>query len=283
MRLSIAAALLLVTLPALAAPPTPWSRARTPLAGPARAIGGYSAGCIAGAVALPVRGDGFRVVKPERNRVFGHPLLVSLIRSLGAQLVAHQQAPLYVGDMGQPRGGPAPSGHASHQTGLDVDLWFAPPSALKDASMVDAAHRQASPRFTADVAHVVELAAANRDVERIFLNPLLKQALCARTTGDRRWLQKVRPWWGHDDHFHVRLACPADSPECVPQAPLPPGDGCDALGWWLNPAPAVAADRAKGKQTYAAKVGAQPLLPLSCAALIEDVVAPPVTTGAPAP
>ena len=40
------------------------------------AIGGYSAGCIDGAVALPKIGDGFRVAKPERNRVFGHPLLV---------------------------------------------------------------------------------------------------------------------------------------------------------------------------------------------------------------
>lgn len=274
MRLLIAAALACVTLPALASPPTPWSRARTPLVGPARAIGGYSAGCIAGAVALPVRGDGFRVVKPERHRVFGHPLLVSLIRSLGAQLVALKQSPLFVGDLGQPRGGPAPTGHASHQTGLDVDLWFAPPSVLQSASMVDAARKQASPRFTAEVAHVVELAASSPDVERIFLNPLLKRALCERTTGDRRWLQKVRPWWGHDDHFHVRLACPADSPECVPQAPLPPGDGCDALGWWLNPA--AAADRDKGKQSYAAKVGASPQLPPSCAALIEDVAAPPV-------
>ena len=30
----------------------------------------------------------------------------------------------YVGDMAQPRGGPLPFGHASHQTGLDVDIWF---------------------------------------------------------------------------------------------------------------------------------------------------------------
>ena len=47
---------------------------------PARAIGGYSAGCIDGAVALPKVGEGFRVAKPERNRVFGHPLLVGMIR-----------------------------------------------------------------------------------------------------------------------------------------------------------------------------------------------------------
>src|ERR1700761_2549400 len=97
-------------------------------------------------------------------------------------------------------------------------------------------HGKPSARFGPKVARMIELAAEDARVERLFLNPLLKRALCERTTGDRRWLQKVRPWWGHDDHFHVRLACPADSPECVPQPPLPPGDGCDALGWWLNPA-----------------------------------------------
>jgi len=27
-------------------------------------------------------------------------------------------------DLGQPRGGPTLSGHRSHQSGLDVDIWF---------------------------------------------------------------------------------------------------------------------------------------------------------------
>ena len=31
---------------------------------------------------------------------------------------------LSIGDLGQARGGPAPSGHVSHQSGLDVDIWF---------------------------------------------------------------------------------------------------------------------------------------------------------------
>ena len=121
------------------AEPTPWAGFRTPTANPPRSIGGYSAGCIDGAVALPKVGDGFRVAKPERNRVFGHPLLVGLIRDLGEQLVALKASPLSVGDLGQPRGGPAPTGHASHQTGLDVDLWFLPPVDGSALSMVDAA------------------------------------------------------------------------------------------------------------------------------------------------
>src|SRR5262245_30384964 len=62
--------------------PTPWSLAKTPAAGEPHAIGGYSAGCIEGAIKLPLTGDGFRVARPERGRVFGHPLLVGLIREL---------------------------------------------------------------------------------------------------------------------------------------------------------------------------------------------------------
>jgi hypothetical protein len=34
---------------------------------------------------------------------------------------------LYIGDISQPRGGPMTSGHASHQIGLDADIWMLPP------------------------------------------------------------------------------------------------------------------------------------------------------------
>src|SRR5438874_522619 len=90
--------------PATPPSPSPWALFRTPTANPPRAIGGYSAGCIDGAVALAKSGDGFRVAKPERNRVFGHPLLVGMIRDLGKRLVELHLPPLAVGDLGQPRG-----------------------------------------------------------------------------------------------------------------------------------------------------------------------------------
>jgi penicillin-insensitive murein endopeptidase len=258
--------------PAESAPPkpapTPWAKFRTPSAGPARAIGGYSAGCIAGAVGLPLRGDGFRVVRPERGRVFGHPLLIALIRELGARLKSLGLPALAIGDLGQPRGGPAPTGHASHQTGLDVDIWFAPPVGKQPVSMVDVAHGRPAPRFTSAVAHVLELAAPDSRVDRIFVHPVLKRALCQSGGAGREWLRKIRPWWGHADHFHLRLACPSDSSECVPQPALPPGDGCDDLDWWFDPK--AQADRDKGHQSYAAKVGAAPELPPGCSALLEN-------------
>src|SRR5215471_15247630 len=212
---------------------TPFAMVKTPTHGPAKSIGGYSAGCIEGAVALPMRGAGFKVVHPERKRVYGHPLLIGLIRDVGKQLKKLHLAPLGVGDLAQPRGGPAPSGHASHQTGLDVDLRFGTRETM---------------------ARLLELVASDARVDRVFVNPAIKRDLCSQSHAE--WLHKIRPWWGHDDHFHVRLACPPDSPDCVAQAPLAAGDGCGELDWWFRPD--AQADREKSHQTYSSKVGATP-------------------------
>jgi penicillin-insensitive murein endopeptidase len=215
-----------------------------------------------------VRGEGFQVAKPERRRVFGHPLLVGLVRALGQTLAKLHLGLLTVGDLGQARGGPAPTGHASHQTGLDVDVWFEPPDGDKTVSMIDAAQGRPSPRFTERMVKLLELAASDAHVDRLFVHPILKRALCERTATAREWLRKVRPWWGHHDHFHVRLACPADSPECAPQAPLPPGDGCDGLAWWFDAKAQEAREKEHG--SYSSRVGATPPLPERCAALIAN-------------
>jgi penicillin-insensitive murein endopeptidase len=222
---------------------TPFATVRTPTHGPAKSIGGYSAGCIEGAVALPMHGAGFKVVHPERKRVYGHPLLIGLIRDVGKQLKKLHLAPLGVGDLAQPRGGPAPSGHASHQTGLDVDLFIGARERL---------------------ARLLELVASDTRVDRVFVNPAIKRELCEKSRGD--WLHKVRPWWGHDEHFHVRLACPPDSPDCVAQPPVPAGDGCDALEWWFSDA--AKSDRDQSQQQYGARVGAAPQLPQRCTELV---------------
>lgn len=248
---------------ASASPPTPWSETATPAPGPPRSIGGYSAGCIAGAVPLPTAGRGFRVAKPERRRWFGHPLLIDLIEAAGKAIVKAKLAPLAVGDLGQPRGGPAPTGHASHQTGLDVDVWFVA-AGQKAASMVLGA--VPSKRFGARERRLVELFAADPRVDRIFVNPILKRALCERASGERDWLRKVRPWWGHDDHFHARLGCPPDSPDCTAQPALPEGDGCDALAWWFSPH--ARDDRQRERSSYQARVGAASPLPPGCDAVI---------------
>jgi penicillin-insensitive murein DD-endopeptidase len=213
------------------------------------AIGGYAKGCLAGGLALPVNGPAWQAMRLSRNRIWGHSELVGFIERLGIAARADGWPGLLVGDMAQPRGGPMRSGHASHQIGLDVDLWLVPmpdrtltaeereklvaPSMLMDGT------RTADPaRFADAQIALIRRAASDPAVERIFVHPGLKQAMCARVKGDRAWLGKVRPWWGHDDHFHVRLACPVGEPMCRGQDPPAEGDGCGAdLAWWLTDEP----------------------------------------------
>src|SRR5260370_23734637 len=101
-----------------------WSPVTTPAPGPTKSIGFYTAGCLQGAEALPLDGPGYEAIRISRNRYWGQPVMVEYIQGLAAKIHTAGQAPLYIGDIGQPRGGPAPTGHASHQVGLDADIWF---------------------------------------------------------------------------------------------------------------------------------------------------------------
>ena len=227
-----------------------WSEVTAPTPGPARAIGSYTAGCIAGAVPLPASGTGYEVVRMSRRRYFGHPDNVAFVERLGRRAAAAGLQPFYVGDMAQPRGGPLPYGHDSHQIGLDVDIWLnldpktrLPPAAREDPvlpSMVRPDGKAIDPHHfgTRQVA-LLRLVATDPAVNRLFVNWTIKKALCdgvgGAGRGDRSWLHRVRPWYGHEGHFHVRLNCPASSPDCVAQKPIPPGLGCDAtLAWWAR-------------------------------------------------
>ncbi|MGH7819271.1 MAG: penicillin-insensitive murein endopeptidase, partial [Candidatus Binatia bacterium] len=138
MRVVPAAALCLALSAAAAAgsgswtDPGRWSAQAGPSAGPPQAIGFYTAGCIEGALALPPRGPGFEVVRLRRRRYFGHPDLVAYVRRLADSAAKAGLPPLLVGDLSQPRGGPTPSDHGSHQSGLDVDIAYTrPPAALR--------------------------------------------------------------------------------------------------------------------------------------------------------
>lgn len=276
MMRAVLAMLLVVATPALGeealapvAPPAPtaadWGALRTPGEGPPQAIGRYGGGCLDGAARLPVRGPGFFVAHPARGRFYGHPTLVALIQHLGDKTLRAHLPALPVGDLAQVRGGPAATGHASHQTGLDVDVGYVAPGKGGEAtSIVDLVHQRVSPRYAAAVARVLAMVVGAPEVDRVFVNPAIKRALCASPSKDRAWLQKVRPWWGHHDHFHVRLSCPEGSPLCEAQAPLPAGDGCGELDWWFRKNP----DREEERKGYQARVGATPPLPEPCMQLV---------------
>ncbi|BCP51522.1 penicillin-insensitive murein endopeptidase [Kaistia sp. 32K] len=221
---------------------------KTPIPLEARAIGSYAKGCLAGAVALPVNGPQWQAMRLSRNRNWGTPELIAFTEKLAHDAKAKDGWPgLLVGDMGQPRGGPARTGHASHQIGLDVDLWLTPMpnrtlsrderEKMAATSMVNEKERKIDRSvWTMGQQKLIRRAALDPRVARIFVNPAIKKALCEGAGPDRAWLNKVRPWWGHTYHFHVRLDCPPGMASCVPQKAPPPGDGCGPeLDAWLQP------------------------------------------------
>lgn len=224
------------------------ANAATPANGAARAIGAYANGCLQGATALALEGPGWRVIRPHRNRYWGHPALIATVREIARRVFAATGKAILVADIAQPRGGPA-TGHASHQIGLDADIRFLlVPNrpldpALRDEgpelSMLAEGAQSVDPqRWSADQAAMLRLTAELPAVDRIFVNPVIKRHLCSTTSGDRRWLAKIVPWYGHDGHMHVRIRCPEGSPECRPQDPLPADDGCGAaLAWWFTTEP----------------------------------------------
>ncbi len=275
-----------VALPPLPHPDDPatpakalFGRDATPAPLAARAIGFYSRGCLAGARALSVDGPTWQVMRVSRDRYWGHPDLIAFLERFSKKVPQISHWPgILVGDMSQPRGGPMLTGHASHQIGLDADIWLTPMpdrrlpredrEEMMATNVVREDRRDVDPaKWTPDHLAVIRAAAQDSDVERIFVNPAIKKALCREATGDRSWLAKVRPFWGHDYHFHVRIACPKGNDACEDQDPVAAGEGCDAslAGWFkdsiLHPRPSPAPPKPKPPLTLAQ-------LPAACRSIV---------------
>jgi penicillin-insensitive murein DD-endopeptidase len=214
----------------------------------ARAIGSYARGCLAGGTALAVDGQSWQVMRLSRNRMWGHPDLISFLESFARQVPREAGwNGILVGDISQPRGGPMLTGHASHQVGLDADIWLTPMPGrtlsrserenMSATNMARSDWMDVDPSvWTPNHTKVIRMAAKDERVHRIFVNPAIKKALCRDAGGDRGWLRTVRPMWGHNYHFHIRMGCPAGSGGlCADQDEPPPGDGCgQELTDWLN-------------------------------------------------
>lgn len=226
----------------------PWSQIRQPSTHRAEIRGSYTGGCLHGAQSiLDDQGD-FFLMRTSRHRYYAHPDMRTFIRVFSRQVKTNNLGTLLVGDIGQPRGGPTLKGHASHQVGLDADIWFwldAPVDTgkfsqpererLSARSMLNGKRNGINrQRFGRRQIATLKLAAEHANVQRIFVNPYIKKELC-QVTHKAPWLNKIRPWWGHHYHFHIRLACPADESQCRAQAMVPPGSGCGkALAWWFS-------------------------------------------------
>lgn len=260
-----------------------WSAITTPTSGPTRSIGSPALGCLAGGVALPLDGEGYHVLRPQRHRYYGQPVLLQTITALARQMAQRGHGAILVGDMSQPRGGRMSFGHASHQNGLDVDIWLKMVNGPLDpaeraeptpVSMVASGAQEATPGLWGQAQEdLVHLAAQEASVARIFVNPAIKATLCQRFSpsgegASPAWLSKVRPWRGHDEHIHVRLSCPPSNKDCVDQDPPPAGNGCGAelASWFAAPPPPVVAVTTP---VVAKPAPSSPVLPKACRAVLK--------------
>lgn len=215
-------------------------------------IGSYARGCAAGLVELPQTGPTWQAMRLSRNRNYGQPEMIRFLVDLSETAAAIGWGKgLYIGDISQPRGGPMTSGHASHQIGLDADIWWLAPKRL-DLSAKERENISSIPMRSADQRSVtanwgpraralLKAAASDPRVDRIFVAAAIKIEICKTATrADKKWLQKVRPVAGHDTHFHVRLKCPKGARLCETQKPTVAdlskgGNGCDeTLAWWVT-------------------------------------------------
>ena len=245
---ALALAVLSFTTPAQAAPPA--KQLFGAMSGPSEhapaPFGSYSRGCLAGAEQLPETGPTWQAMRLSRNRNWGHPEAIDYIKRLSILAKRIGWQGLYIGDISQPRGGPMLTGHASHQLGLDIDIWMKPPErldltrdereSLSSISVRTPDLRNVNGNWTPSHHALLRAAASDPAVARIFVTAPVKLRMCADETGDRAYLRKIRPWWGHHYHFHVRLNCPAGQRGCVEQDPIPPGDGCEDAIWWVTDA-----------------------------------------------
>ena len=259
---------------------TPWEQVPGPTNNTSSSVGSYANGCLDGASPLPLDGKGYQVLRSKTKRYYGHPHTINFVEELA--LKAHQDlnTSLLVGDLSLARGGRFSSGHSSHQTGLDVDIWlrladeplsYNELQLPKPMSVVDIKkYKILDNRWEDRHFKLIRIAAKNKDVARIFVHPVIKEQLC-KQEGDknRAWLRKVRPWWGHHYHFHVRLMCPKSSVNCINQAPPPVGDGCGAelVSWKPKTTPSKVANK---KPDVTPKPKKKKVMPAQCELLITN-------------
>ncbi|NDD92139.1 penicillin-insensitive murein endopeptidase [bacterium] len=259
----------------------PWTKIKSPAQGQAESIGTPSAGCLRGAAALKDQGEGYKLVRPSRGRYFGHPRLIEAVEQAAETLAKQKKPPLLIADLGLPRGGPTLSAHSSHQTGLDVDIWYlrykpwknrknvrkAEREKLQATPMVDPKNLKALPAFGKEERAVLQLFAENPEVDRILVHFAIKKALC-QTVPQEPWIRKIRPWFGHDHHFHVRMKCSATDRLCrTATDPLPEGNSCDqSLDWWWS----EEARQDETKNVNRQEHPVMPELPAECTPLATD-------------
>jgi penicillin-insensitive murein DD-endopeptidase len=205
-----------------------------------QAVGFYSDGKLVNPDKLALSGAGWVKVFQPRDRGYGTFDLLKIIMD-AAKTMRHEYPGgerLQIGDTSGPRGGEI-SGHASHRNGLDADVVFYRVDRREQdtqsvAGFVEkfVSNGKVTANFdTARNWRFLELVVSTERVQRVFVDAAIKWHLCEWSAlhdlpERAAILRRLRPLEFHDDHFHVRVTCPAKSPRCEAQEEPPEGDGC---------------------------------------------------------
>lgn len=283
-RITALLAALLMSAIAPAQAKNPWEEVKKPSNQPPDSIGSYTNGCLGGAEQMPLRGEGFQLVRTGRNRHYGNPYLVNFLKDFAHSVEEHDLGRLQIGDMSMARGGPFSSGHQSHQMGLDADIWLSQDKRAAERALTSWERDNISAIPIADarkhvlldknwdprIPGILRIASEDPRVARIFVHPTIKRKMCAQAGNDNQWLRKVRPWWGHNYHFHVRLNCPPNEKSCKPQAPVK-GEPCNGgLDWWFSDDFYAILNRTKpAKPEEPKEPPKKPVMPKQCAQVLK--------------
>jgi penicillin-insensitive murein endopeptidase len=192
-------------------------------------------------------GLGFYLLHPNtRKTYFGNNELVLMIRLLGRHTQVYVPSHrLGIGDMSAEKGGQLVR-HSSHQMGADVDITYfisndTRPKAFE--KLVDPKGKVNPNLMIKDQWRLFKYAVSSQWVDRIFVHPSIKKALCqlAEKEGDNNsdkdmfgpneTLRRLRPESNHGDHFHLRvkMRCIKGDRRCQPMGAPPSGTGCDKV------------------------------------------------------
>lgn len=171
-------------------------------------------------------------VSPEEYQ-YGTTPMADTILSIGTWAKEFKRTPVWIGDISKKGGGKLAS-HLTHQRGLDADIAYLVREHKKTGHRAQKFHD----RFTEQFAMHGKLE-ANFDLEsnyalferilndpgamKIFVGCGIYEALEAYDkTKPKSIMKQIFAEKGHEDHFHLRLRCPAGANAC-------------SEDWWADP------------------------------------------------
>ncbi len=250
--------------------------------GKSEAIGTHNNGCILYSAELNKNGEGYKLPRIERNHNYGHPEMIALLEDYSYRVKEMLGKDLLIADISKKNGGPIFMLHSSHQTGLDADIWFTlyddkqnlssqDMASIKPLNMADEKLKSVSSYWGSNQEDIIKLFAQSEKVDRIFVNYNIKNYYCSKFR-NQDWQKKIRPWWGHNEHFHIRLKCPQGSEECISKGQEIKDDGCgNDLAWWFSDE----AKQPKSKKEAEAKLTEEQILerlPNRCKEILKDEI-----------